>query len=172
MKTFEFFARGRMMTVIVDDEDAHLIKEHKWVIQTGHKTFYLCRRLPKSDDGKYRTVLLHHEIVGKPANGFRVDHVNLNGLDNRRCNLRHATHAQNLANRAVDKNNTSGFKGVHLCKETGKWRAAIHHNNRTIKLGRFVNKEDAARAYDVAALNFFGEFAKTNFPATPLRATW
>lgn len=165
MKIFEFNARGQIMTVIVDDEDAYLLEAYKWVIQTGYKTFYLCRKLPDSPEGKHKTSLLHHEIVGKPAKGCHIDHINLNGLDNRRCNLRHATHSQNLANLGIDKNNTSGFKGVHFCKQTGKWRAVVHFDNKAKRLGRFENKEDAARAYDAAALEIFGEFARTNFGA-------
>lgn len=112
----------------------------------------------KQPDGRRRRIRLHTFLTGWPL----VDHINGDGLDNRRRNLRPATTAQNIANQRLHVNNTSGFKGV--TRRGTLWRAYICPNRRTIWLGTFTTPEDAARAYDEAALEFFGEFARTNFP--------
>lgn len=96
--------------------------------------------------------------------GLLVDHKDNNGLNNQRENLRLASGSQNKANCAKYSNNTSGYKGVTLRKERNTWRAQIRVNNKLIILGCFVDKEEAARAHDKAALLYFGEFAQLNFP--------
>ena len=97
---------------------------------------------------------------GEWPEGF-LDHENNLYDDNRIANLRAATHAQNMSNKRRYKNNTSGFKGV--CAADGKWVASIQCSSKRVLLGRFENKEEAARAYDRAARQLFGEFARTNF---------
>lgn len=101
---------------------------------------------------------LHNFLMG--AKG--IDHVNGNKLDNRRANLRVATLAQNGHNRGKNPNGTSGFKGVSFCKQTGRWTAKILANGRTRWLGRHDTAEEAARAYDIAAQELHGEFARPN----------
>lgn len=98
-----------------------------------------------------------HQVV--LPNVVEIDHKNSNGLDNRRENLRSATHQQNCANRPAQ--NKTGYKGVRFTR--GKFEAQITTNGRAQYLGRFVNAEDAAKAYDIAAKETFGEFARTNF---------
>jgi hypothetical protein len=105
-------------------------------------------------------IYLHTFLTGWPL----VDHANGNGLDNRRSNLRLATGTQNNANRRLASNSTSGFKGVNLYKRTGRWRAHIAIHRQQKHLGYFRTAEEAARAYDIAALALFGEFALINFP--------
>lgn len=112
-----------------------------------------------------RTVLLHRLIL-QAQPGASVDHANGDGWDNRRENLRLATHAQNMANKRRPVTNTSGFKGVYLHKRspTKPFVAMVRHMGRCVFWGAFATAEEAARAYDKAAKQAFGEFARTNFP--------
>ncbi len=102
---------------------------------------------------------MHRIIMNAPV-GKQVDHINHNGLDNRKENLRLATPAQNQANQKLSKANTSGFKGVSFDKKKKKWAAYIGKQSRN--LGRFLDIRDAARAYNDAAKLAYGEFAKLN----------
>lgn len=107
---------------------------------------------------------LHRMVLGLSGRGNQGDHKDGNKLDNRRKNLRLATHAQNLWNVGKKSHNKSGFKGVYLESWTGKYRAEIRVNGRRFTLGRFYLPEAAAMAYDRAAKEHHGEFAKLNFP--------
>jgi hypothetical protein len=140
---------------LVDDDD------HERVMAAGPWHFVLC------DGQTYaqrvvngRTQRLHTFLTGWPL----VDHRNGNGLDNRRANLRPATPGQNNANARRSRLNTSGFKGVSLHAHSGLWRAYITADGKTRHLGYFHSPEDGARAYDAAAIELFGEFARPNFP--------
>lgn len=92
-----------------------------------------------------------------------IDHKDLNGSNNKFSNLREATDTQNLSNRNKTINNASGYKGVALCKRTNKWRVQIMVNKKKIHVGRFDDKYQAALAYDFAAIELHGKFARTNF---------
>jgi hypothetical protein len=91
-----------------------------------------------------------------------VDHINHNGLDNRRTNLRVCTRVQNQGNRKRNVNNVSGYKGVYLDGRRGHWVASIREGGRSLKLGRFPTAEDAALAYNEAATTKWGEYALLN----------
>jgi len=91
-----------------------------------------------------------------------IDHINGDPHDNRICNLRECSVKENLGNTRLSKNNTSGFKGVYLRKDTGRWAALIKHNRKKISLGCYPTAELAAAAYDKAAKEIFGEFASPN----------
>lgn len=106
------------------------------------------------------TERLHTFLTGWPL----VDHINGNGLDNRRANLRPATRSRNQQNRSLPSNNRSGFKGVSYARARSRWAAYIRVNGRAINLGRYLTAEEAARAYDAAARELHGEFARLNFP--------
>lgn len=94
--------------------------------------------------------------------GSEIDHVNGNGLDNRRVNLRFASRSENCSNCRPSRNNRSGYKGVHWHKGAKKWRSQIKTNGKRIHLGYFENKNDAARAYNEAAIRLHGSFARLN----------
>ena len=95
---------------------------------------------------------------------MHVDHINGNPLDNRKSNLRICTNAENQRNKGVYKNNKSGYKGVHWFKRDKKWQAQIKHNNKSIHIGLYEDKEEAARAYDKKAKELHGNFKNLNFP--------
>jgi hypothetical protein len=145
------------MVALVDDEDFDAVSAGgKWYAKPRHRTFYAARN--HWLNGKSIHVQMHGLITGLNF----VDHANGDGLDNRRVNLRVADRSQNMMNRAMNLNNKSGFKGVH--KDKTRWRAGIQVDRRRISLGGFATPEEAARAYDVAALHYFAEFARPNFP--------
>jgi hypothetical protein len=108
-----------------------------------------------------------HRVIMDANAGMEVDHEKHRPLpekvvDNRKANLRVCTTQQNQANRRPNRGCTSAFKGVSLLKREGKWRAQITVDGRNRYLGRFTDEFAAARAYDAAALEHFGEFAHTN----------
>lgn len=146
---------------LIDEDCVELLSPYKLVIyarrSNGYKTVVAVR------DGML--VPISRLIMGEPA-GLLVDHKNGDTLDNRRENLRLATRQQNRTNTGIQQNNTSGYKGVY--RSGSLWSASITVNYRKVSLGSYLDPEDAAKAYDVAALKYFGEFAKTNFPLEEL----
>jgi len=111
--------------------------------------------------GKRKSLRMHREIMRAPE-GTEIDHRNRNGVDNQKLNLRFATPGQNMANRRPRKN-FSGFRGVYWASRQRRWLAQITVNSLKKYLGCFVDKTEAAKAYDRAALQYFGEFAQPNF---------
>ncbi len=148
-------------TAIVDDEDAGLAR-FKWCAMVTPHTVY-AKRNELGPDGRRYVILLHRLVMGAPA-GVQVDHGDHNGLNCRRYNLRLATNQQNHANQQRRRTNTSGFKGASWHNGCRKWMARIRVSGRSVYLGLFASPEDAARAYDAAARERFGEFACLNFP--------
>lgn len=110
----------------------------------------------------YKLIHMHRFIMGMPVQ--KVDHINHDGLNNRRENLRTADNSQSQANRSKPRNNKSGYKGVHQRRDTGKFVAAIAYRNIGYKIGEFVTAIEAAVAYDLKAIELHGEFALLNFP--------
>jgi hypothetical protein len=104
-----------------------------------------------------------HRLILDPGTA-EVDHINGDTLDNRRCNLRLATHAQNMCNNRMRSHNTSGYRGVFWYAERRKWGALIVARRKRKFLGLYADAVDAARAYDAAAIELHGEFASLNFP--------
>jgi hypothetical protein len=146
--------------VLVDDEDTGLISKYSWRIAKKDGLV----QYAKCTINGYDTLLMHRLIMDAQP-GELVDHINGNGLDNRRANLRRATPAEQQYNKRVQKKRAtihSQFKGVSWVVASQKWKAQIHKDYRSIHLGTFDTEEDAAMAYDKAATELFGEFARTN----------
>jgi hypothetical protein len=150
----------RGYVAIVDAKDADLA-ELKWYAHFSGNSPYAQRRQPEGMRPK--TILLHRVILGrmlgrKLVSAEIADHINRNTLDNRRSNLRLATPQQNQQNKGVQRNNTSGFKGVSRQKRSGKWKAEIKSGGKKIWLGEFDSPEEAYVAYCKAAKELHGEF--------------
>lgn len=148
-------------TATVDDDDFEWISQHKWRVlikPTGSHKYAVCT---VSVNGKERNMLMHRIVMGCPV-GMQVDHIDGNGLNNQRSNLRVCTHSENMRNRNARKNSTSAFLGVHWNKQNGKWRAAIRINGKQTIIGLYNSELEAARAYNKAALQHHGKFAHLN----------
>jgi hypothetical protein len=154
--------RGLFATI--DAADADAVRAHAWWAfkSSTNRSWYARTKI----DGRFVSM---QNFLMQPAPGMLVDHVDLNGLNNRRDNLRPATRSQNHYNRRAQRGGSSRFKGVSFCKLTGKWRADICAERKPRLLGRFDDEEVAARAYDIAALALHGAFARLNFPGSQQR---
>lgn len=146
--------------VMIDDEDAERVRARRW-----HRSVrgYVCGNTGKP--------LLHRFLMSANP-GEQIDHINRNLSDCRKANLRRASPSQNGANRGLNKNNTSGYRGVSWDKSRKRWMAKIEVDRRQVHLGRFEIRELAALAYDAAAKRYFGEFASLNFPNEGGRMVW
>lgn len=141
-------------TAVVDDKDYYELSKYKWHSLNG----YAARR---GKQGESRYVRMHR-VVAEAEDGMEVDHINGDPLDNRRENLRVCTHAENLKNRKLNKNNKSGYKGVRWHVKDKKWRAEIQTLGKNIFLGNYSSKEEAAIAYNEMAKKLFKSFANLN----------
>ena len=150
-------------SALVDDEDYDWLSQHKWYAREDGLTWYAMRN-KKKDNGQWSTCSMHSVVLGKKE-GFMTDHINRNGLDNRRKNLRFCTSKQNQYNR-VKVESASGYRGVKQDKRSvkGSWTAVYRTNKKRIHVGSFSTPEAAARAYDAAIKEVRGEFAVLNFP--------
>lgn len=154
MKTIPL-SQGKV--AIVDDEDYEWAKDFKWSYGGKHYP-YAVRRVGGRKNSKW--TVLHRLIVNAPL-GVDVDHKNGDTLDNRRSNLRLATTSQNLCNRGPMSNNTSGYKGVNWHKGHRMWRMNIQLQGKQ-RTSYHHDIKDAARAYNEAAKELHGEFARLN----------
>lgn len=138
---------------LVDDEDFEYLSKFKWTVKIGRRTVYAVRHLE----------IPMHRVVIQVDDDKVVDHINRDGLDNRKKNLRTCTHLENRRNSTGKIGGTSKYKGVTWNKQHKKWKARVHINRKEIFLGYFKNEEDAAKAYDIKAKEMFGEYAFLNF---------
>jgi hypothetical protein len=143
---------------LVDAADYGWLKQFNWYADKANVGWYATRNV--RTNGEWGHIRMHREIMGAPP-WLEVDHRNLNGLDNRRSNLRLCTHAQQMRNKRSLRG-SSRYKGVYWKKDCGRWRAQIGVHGKSIHLGYFQNEIDAALAYNEAALDRFGEFALLN----------
>jgi len=145
---------------LVDDADFEWLIQWNWCAKLEHGDFYVVRNGPRPMHGR---IAMHREITNAQK-GMVVDHINGNTLDNQRFNLRVCTQGENTRNRAMSKNNTTGFKGVIWVRERNKYAAQITVNRKCKRIGYFNDPVEAAKAYDDAAKKYHGEFANINFP--------
>lgn len=138
---------------VVDPEDYERLARFAWFAATGG---YAARNVKK------RKRSMHREVLGV-EHGVQVDHIDGDKLNNRRSNLRPCTNQQNCFNQA-GRPGTSRFKGVFWNRKSRKWQAGIRKDYRARHLGMFENEMDAAAAYDRAARELFGDFARLNLP--------
>ena len=145
----------------IDDADFQLVSQFKWCAHNKRrKTFYAVGTLPLGDN-KFKNIKMHRLIMGVTDPNVWVDHVDGNGLNNTRANLRICSRAENQQNRPVNRNNKSGFKGVYACTRSGRWIAKIMVNRKAVHIGRFDTPELAHAAYLAAAEKLHGEFSRT-----------
>jgi len=144
----------------VSCEDYPKLSQYDWLFKQCKRSAYAWRI--EFEDGKGKIIYMHRIIMNEPK-GLFIDHINHDGLDNRRDNLRIATATQNRRNSRSVKTGTSKYKGVHYRKDFKKYRARITVGNKRISIGHFDSEEEAARAYDEAARVYHGDFAVLNF---------
>lgn len=145
------------MVALVDDDDYEWLNSMKWHAHRDGHTCYA--RHAYWENGACKTVKMHRVIMGAPQ-GKEIDHMNGNGLDNRKSNLRICSTAENQHNGRKWQQTSSRYKGVSRWKN--KWRARLKSAGKEIYLGTFDTEEEAAKAYDEGALRVFGPFAYVN----------
>ena len=147
-------ALTKQKVTIVDDEDYEFLTQWRWQF---HSQGYASRNI------KPKTIWMHRLILKTPE-GYETDHINGNKLDNRKQNLRIATHAQNNRRKGLQKSNKWGYKGITKVNQKSgeKWFARLWFNNKSIWLGGYKTKEEAASAYNKGAKKYHKKFAQLN----------
>lgn len=140
----------------MDDEDYEWLNEYKW-----HIDAYGYAGAAIKINNKWVKKIMHRLLINTP-NGMEIDHIDNNGLNNQKSNLRIVTHHQNIMNKSKRKNGSSIFRGVGWCKAANKWQARISLNKKEHYIGIFKNEKDAAKAYNERAIELFGEYANLN----------
>lgn len=143
-------------SILVDDADDERTRKHGWVrFSNGHIMATI----------GYKRILLHHFLMGqKPPKGCRVIHINYDLLDFRRENLVWVLHCVACQRQPLKEDTKSRYKGVTLHPKTPKWMASLSNGPRRIYLGYYDSEEEAAEAYDKAARDYYGPYARLNFP--------
>lgn len=144
------------LEAVIDAEDVHLFSPFNWFAIEQSHTSYAARHTPRPN----RVFIRMHMVLTPVPDGFQVDHIDGNGLNNRRSNLRVATVAENAHNRKKPANNSSGFKGVHWRKSECKWVARIMVRGVRMNLGHFDDPKSAHDAYCEASKHLHGEFGR------------
>lgn len=145
---------------LVDQSDYQSIAKYIWGMDASG---YARRSIKPSElnGRKYRTMSMHRQIMNDPA-GMEIDHIDGDKLNNCRNNLRVCLRSENLQNYPIRKDNTSGYRGVSFQKARNKWVAKIRASRVEYFLGLFTTAEEAARAYNAAAIEHYGAFARLN----------
>lgn len=148
---------------IVDDEIYDFINQWKWLAILRPNTFYVSRRILAGEYGYHRNgQIWMHRVINKTPVGLVTDHVNGDGLDNRKVNLRTATSSQNGGNRKPNQIAKSRHKGVSWNTRYQRWRVDIKVGEKRTYLGLFHDEDEAAAIYNAASERLFGEFHKGN----------
>lgn len=159
---------GEGKYALVDDKHYDLLSRLSWHAKYNHSTYYAATYINtrrRNPDGRWRYYeVMMQNLIMPPHGNYLIDHRDGNGLNNQESNLRYANRTQNGANRRIASNNVSGYVGVHWCNTINKWVSRIRVRQKTINLGSYDDVTEAARVRDQAAIRYFGEFAKLNFP--------
>jgi len=154
----------RQMDATIDAQDVSAVSGYNWSAVCAGKnppTYYAMRSISKHGKPNYRSLQAH---IMEPPDGYTVDHINQDPLDNHRDNLRLCTLSENMGNRRSFRGSTSPFKGVSWRTKDQTWYAQICMNRHVTCIGYFDDEIEAALAYDEHARRLFGEFARLNFP--------
>ena len=128
---------------LVDDDMFDYLSQWKWCVTNG----YACRKYKNKD-------IKMHRVINNTPDGLETDHINRNKLDNRRINLRSVTRRENSINHGLQRNNTSGHRGISYQEKYKSWRSYIKINSKQIHLGNYKNYEEAIKARKKAELKF------------------
>lgn len=148
----------RGFVTIVDESDYEWLNQWKWRVATVRQKAYAVRW--NEERGKILESM--HRVITNCPQGLMVDHINGDTLDNRRENLRNCTNSQNLMNKAKKRTSPYKYKGIWWDKWRKRWRTGIKVDGKMKYLGYFKTEIEAALAYNVAAMRYFGDFAKLN----------
>lgn len=165
MKKIEIEQKGKTYYTLVDDEDYDVFNSYTWYINAKGAVYCGDKSIRKYGSG-----LLHRLVLGLTSDNLDVDHKDGNKLNNQKENLRTCTRTQNQQNRGKTRASTTGYKGVTVYKgrfdDPSKYKfvSSVKVNGKRLHLGYFDSPIDAAHAYDIAAIQHYGEFAKLNFP--------
>lgn len=160
----------RGYTAVIDAADVGFVEGFNWHSAVFKGTAYAVRNAPKPCGGQ--STLRMHRIITSAQESLVVDHINGDGLDNRRQNLRVVSHALNMRNQSLRSDNKSGLKGIRWREPTQKWNAYINVDGKHYSLGHYATKEEAYAAYIEGSKRFHGEFARAaqGMPISEVRA--
>lgn len=162
MTQVPFRGRWSSLFALIDDEDSDRVLRLNWRIKKSKNTNYALTHVRRKDGG-YSSLGLHKLIMNSPL-GFEVDHVDGNGLNCQKYNLRVCTTSQNQMNSSKDISSgvTSKFKGVYYFKRDGKYKSQVSFEGKQFYIGMFESELEAASAYNIVARKLFGLFGKLN----------
>lgn len=152
--------------ILLDDDVYDIISKYKWSVAKDHNTFYATRQIELPRIGKKRNrkrLIMHRVILGLEDPKIMVDHIDRNGLNNQRNNIRICNQSQNMGNSSKRKGSTSKYYGVCWVERKKKWAAYLQTNRKSNNIGFYNSEEDAAKARDLVAKEKYGEFAALNF---------
>lgn len=141
----------------VDDADYASVKSKNWGAHKYPNSWYASSRINGKTTGL-------HSFLLKPPAGFVVDHIDGNGLNNQRSNLRIATPSENMRNQRRHADSASKYKGVWKVKDCNRWAVRLWDGTKRHYVGLFKDEIEAAKTYDFIANQVFGAFAHLNFP--------
>jgi len=147
---------------LIDDEDYERVSKYKWCVNSSGYAVRSFRELQANGNYKQKAMKMHRFIMNANEGDGIIDHRDTIRINNQKYNLRVASFVENLRNQKINKNNKSGFKGVRLHKPSSLYIAQIGINGKQKHIGYFKCPVEAAKAYNEAAIKYFGEFAQLN----------